>query len=1766
MLIDERKTSEMQNGKQATLFEAWARGENRSSSQRSRESADFGDPDDDDALLAMVLDKSLREHEEAEARKKRGKETEPRPGPSGICKSAQPAHSDCGQPEEILPGFDTYAGRTWIYPTNYPLREYQFTITQAALFQNTLVCLPTGLGKTFIAAVVMYNFYRWYPQGMIVFMAPTKPLVAQQIQACYNIMGIPQQHTCEMTGTMSPETRGTAWKTKRVFFLTPQVMLNDLTRGMCPAERVKCLVIDEAHKALGNHAYCQVVRELSNYTNQYRILALSATPGSDMKAVHQILVNIHISHVELRSEDSPDIQPYSHERIVEKVVVPLGEDLTLIRDTFHQVLRQYAQRLIKQSLVFTRDPTNLTKFQLLKAREAFRQAPPPQMPRNQFGIIEGDFAICMTLCHASELLLLHGLRPFYHFLKGVLDGEKGQGRTRTELLRNPSFLKMMEDLEGKFSSDRNVIRPGVFSQYRDSVHEITEMLSHYRPLVKAMSFVGHSGGAGGKGPKGFSQKEQMMVVKKFCEGGYNTLVSTCVGEEGLDIKEVDLIICYDAHKSPIRLVQRMGRTGRKRKGRIIMLVSKGKEEQVYNQGMCNKKSINKAIVHGGQKLQSYLYSSNPRMVPQGLNPSCHRMEMTVPEYEFQGKAGKQKMSPRNSRNIATMMAVANSRRMISQLQAYLNEEDLDHWSRNFKIPLKEYLSLDRSISNTYICRATGTSEAKKKSPSKRELRVDKYLPWQTTLQKRFLTGPSTTSKILTETLTFMDVLSTAGSETYMFEMLPYLDMDDVWTDPGKEVQVETEKQPRQANMQSSSVKQDSAILKLGKPSLEAVLDDVGDFEGDVHRDVFIVPSLPTQVCTFQEVKISGKEHQVNDLSSAIHAFIDHVSQFKVLIKSPPPLVDPNTMDGRDLLPPAIIDSILSCESQISSPVGRDAKYCVDDVFSPPVKSTSSMASPSPKFRSSRKGIVCSTPKVLHVTQMVLDKTSSALGIIQNASKNLSRFCLESDSLLGNTDLICDISSDTVPQNESPVLVIEKSDISEASVTNACQVAVSEVHSRSKRPVESSPKVDQMEGNDTNFSLVLEDSFCEDLLCVSPPKPESMLSVTQMIKIVNKSSNGIGSTISSNACIVRDPDARFNLVAGFLETSSDEEEEQELKDKLQQQNVGHDVGAPLNQGAKVAIIEPFKCSPISKVEDERLCKLSVKRCLALEESDDDSPVQRKKSCRVQRLQLESSRENSHLSEPGANDVEEEPNELDSDDWLWSDVKPGSEKVHRNSLVHQSGQHQQKPKKKSRIAQRKRKDREKGGRGFIEVEAEVSFDGSICISSDESGGSSYDEEDDTLINNNTQLSQDSMIDMQAVYLKSVRSPVGGVGKFKLHHYGKNKPKVMDSPWSCDEVASFTDEEDSFIVGNDEVEYLTDEGNDTLAIAEEGLKSKKRKRKVRRRVAIPLDSSLESPVKSPDRKKGRLLCPHKESSKDNAMPDEDQCGENARNIESIHIETLRKSTCSAGNDAVKEKLPGQRFREANEKHLGPPVNQFHHGVESYEQKSETLGTSSNMDLADTSLVDWQAYEKNVNSVLTQVTPLVIPSSQETLKVLVETRAMNAAPKVVSLLRVKFHAVPSVVSMTGVDYALSTRAGAIRKLWSDFCNGSQKQRIVSQLWDLCFLFDRPILIVEQDKGKFGDKPAGRLRSKYVDMTLAALTQTHIRVLHSESQEETSELLHAICEWERKSGHGLKYSLELTPQQKQWLAWYLSLPRVSYPTALTFLDKFSSISHFINW
>ena len=125
--------------------------------------------------------------------------------------ATRPHGNCCEGDSELCPRWtariDEGACETWTYPNNYPVRQYQEQIVKQALLKNTLVCLPTGLGKTLIAAVLMYNYHRWFPDGQIIFMAPTKPLVAQQVEACHDVVGLPEEDTAQFDGNVPGRTK-----------------------------------------------------------------------------------------------------------------------------------------------------------------------------------------------------------------------------------------------------------------------------------------------------------------------------------------------------------------------------------------------------------------------------------------------------------------------------------------------------------------------------------------------------------------------------------------------------------------------------------------------------------------------------------------------------------------------------------------------------------------------------------------------------------------------------------------------------------------------------------------------------------------------------------------------------------------------------------------------------------------------------------------------------------------------------------------------------------------------------------------------------------------------------------------------------------------------------------------------------------------------------------------------------------------------------------------------------------------------------------------------------------------------------------------------------------------------------------------------------------------------------------------------------------------------------------------------------------------------
>lgn len=175
----------------------------------------------------------------------------------------------------------------------------------------------------------------------------------------------------------------------------------------------------------------------------------------------------------------------------------------------------------------------------------------------------------------------------------------------------------------------------IFSNFRGSVRDIMNALASIGDLVKATEFIGQSSG---KTLKGQSQKVQQAVLEKFRAGGYNVIVATSIGEEGLDIMEVDLVICFDANVSPLRMIQRMGRTGRKHDGKVVVLACEGSELKGYMRKQANNRSIKKLMQNGG--MNSFNFHASSRMIPHIFKPEVQFVELSIEQFVPRGKKPK----------------------------------------------------------------------------------------------------------------------------------------------------------------------------------------------------------------------------------------------------------------------------------------------------------------------------------------------------------------------------------------------------------------------------------------------------------------------------------------------------------------------------------------------------------------------------------------------------------------------------------------------------------------------------------------------------------------------------------------------------------------------------------------------------------------------------------------------------------------------------------------------------------------------------------------------------------------------------------------------------------------------------------------------------------------------------------------------------------------------------------------------------------------------
>ncbi len=490
-----------------------------------------------------------------------------------------------------------YLSHPLIRPKSLEERRYQLSIALRALDGNTMVVLPTGLGKTVVALLVAAS--RLYSHGgRVLMLAPTKPLVEQHYRFFRRFLLVSEG--CEpeesdfvmLTGETLPEERAAAWAACRCCFATPQVIKNDCLAGRYSLADVSLLVVDECHRAVGNYAYVFLAHHYNTTAEEPLLLAMTASPGGDREKVREVCENLGIETVETRVESDEDVRPYIHDRDVQYIDVYLPEELQGALIDLRRLVESRLKHLARLNFRVPK-PGNLSMkaLNLLNAQiqQRIRMRDPSAFAAASL------HAECMKLRHAISLAETQGSEALKVYLArlGVEGSSRSGSKASRRLAGDPQFQRLVarsrewtEELHPKVAITTELVRAQlrahpdsriiVFATYRDTVQMLTSHLT--AAGIACERFVGQ---AAKDAEKGLSQKQQIETLSRFRDGEFRVLIATSVGEEGLDVPSTDMVIFYEAVPSEIRSIQRKGRTGRSGSGTIVVLVTKDTSDEAF---------------------------------------------------------------------------------------------------------------------------------------------------------------------------------------------------------------------------------------------------------------------------------------------------------------------------------------------------------------------------------------------------------------------------------------------------------------------------------------------------------------------------------------------------------------------------------------------------------------------------------------------------------------------------------------------------------------------------------------------------------------------------------------------------------------------------------------------------------------------------------------------------------------------------------------------------------------------------------------------------------------------------------------------------------------------------------------------------------------------------------------------------------------------------------------------------------------------------------
>jgi Fanconi anemia group M protein len=458
-------------------------------------------------------------------------------------------------------------------------RSYQINIARSVMRgSNSLVILPTGLGKTLIAILAIASSLSKGRKAII--LAPTKPLSEQHYDSLARFLNIDKGEILLLTGSISTKKRRELENDARIIAATPQTIANDLKSGRLSLENFGTVIFDECHRAVGRYAYTYIADECK--LRGIQLVGLTASPGSNRKRIDALITTLGIEQIEIRITTDEDVMSYVMDKSTHVIHVDKEKTMDSILASLKLVIDEHLSKLYQHGLSPFQRYENMAKGKILMIGASVDKL---QSSNYKFMAMY-NYVFLLNLSHAYDLLATEGFYPFLHYMDSLKAKEK-KSRALQSILNNQAVI-------GAMASARDAVGNGiehpkifkiidlmttalkgktvmVFAQYRSTVRRIVELLNEYG--IAAVAFVGKK--------EGVTQANQKETIERFREGKFNVLVASSIGEEGLDIPSVDAVIFYEPIPNEIRNIQRRGRAGRIKVGEIYMLVTRGTKDEIY---------------------------------------------------------------------------------------------------------------------------------------------------------------------------------------------------------------------------------------------------------------------------------------------------------------------------------------------------------------------------------------------------------------------------------------------------------------------------------------------------------------------------------------------------------------------------------------------------------------------------------------------------------------------------------------------------------------------------------------------------------------------------------------------------------------------------------------------------------------------------------------------------------------------------------------------------------------------------------------------------------------------------------------------------------------------------------------------------------------------------------------------------------------------------------------------------------------------------------